>query len=178
MDASYILGMAIGVATAILLVIYITTTRSRLLDVPASAKVGLPVVREVRECVMCRHWDLEYGQDLMRKHVPFAQAAEHVSPAQMAVPTRAFIPNPRYEEVRAELDRALDEGAPDARLRELQAELALLNPQILDEEQVNVDPSLERLRWSDFGCCMHHRELRAKGDTCEAFESHVPEVQA
>ncbi len=134
----------------------------------------LPVLngqKKARRCEDCANWNLEHGQRLMQKHQPFALAAQHVSPSQMGVPVRAFRSNPEYERVRAALDKALDEGAPDHELRALQAELEVLNPQVVDVDAVKVDPRVEVLTWEDFGACLQHREIRARNDQCDRFVS-------
>lgn len=33
-------------------------------------------------------------------------------------------------------------------------------------EEQGIDKKVLALDWRDFGACMHHRELRARGDTC------------
>ena len=162
-----VLVVAAGLATLLAATWYYQSFKQPTTPTPREPSKALKVLQP--SCRTCEHWDHDYGQQLMQKHRPFANASEHISPAQMGVPVRAFRDNPRYLEVRAELDKALDDNAPDAKVRELQAELANLNPQVIDEDELDVDPNLERLQWAAFGCCMHHREIRADIDVCDTY---------
>lgn len=136
-----------------------------------------------RTCGNCAHFDLEAGQELMRTHKAFMAASEDLAPWQMAQAHRKFEPNPEYVALRAELNDLLDAAnsipndsehydervASDAKIRELQARMEVMNPHQVASPSEQTTPDMLKLKWKDMGACEHHLECRYKSDSCSEF---------
>lgn len=126
----------------------------------------LPVLAEpaAATCSTCKSFDLPGGQRLLTSNPAFKAAAEWVPPWRMgrALKTK---PNPEYVALVAERDAA--EG--EARVA-LDKRIEAIPPEIPFDEDEQVEPSLLRLDWAQFGACSVHSEIRAGSDTCPSWK--------
>lgn len=138
-------------------------------------KVSLTVAHESdRVCATCRHWDLEAGQNEMKRNPAFQQATEHLLPWQMAHP-RQVKPNPAYIALEEKMQAAVKAEDHDE-ARKLHHELLRTDPGEVIDPSEYVPPEVLKLTWSDVGACAKHQELRMRTDKCEAYEMKLQAV--
>lgn len=110
-----------------------------------------------RKCSNCKHFDLEEGQATMRQHKPFLAAAAQLTPSEMG---RTI----QYREVECPRDGCTREKPiPDCTACQGNGTV---------NKRIGPEPSsiAAKTKWSDFGACLEHSELRHAGDHCDAFE--------
>lgn len=116
-------------------------------------------------CGGCVHWDWQVGQQALRAHRPFSLVMSELQPWEVGQTHREYESNDEYEQVKAELLKALEVGDDDG-IRALQSRLEVLNPRQLLEGGNKPPPEYRGLTWLDFGACALDEVVTARSDTC------------
>lgn len=141
----------------------------------ASRPPPLPIVKDVRYCQDCRHFDIDAGQLIIAQNPNFKAATQHLLPWQMGQKREV-----EFSEDYLALERELEEAiaARDyKRQSELTNEMMTMDPGRLKDPEEYVEPRMLRLKWEDFGACAHHEEIRANTDTCENYTPKLHAVE-
>jgi hypothetical protein len=119
-------------------------------------------------CSGCQHWDWQVGQQALHAHRPFSLVMGELQPWEVGQTHREFVPNEEYQRVQRELAAALEAG-DDARMKELQDRLDVLNPRRVSEVSSKPPAEYRGLSWLDFGACTLDEVVTARTDTCRKY---------
>jgi len=148
----------------------------------AKATRTAPLVVSPESCETCAHFSLRDGQRLLDENPAFRAAAQVIPPWRMGrkLQTR---PNEEYTRLHEErtgienrlaLAEAADETAEaealKSKLRVLEATLAATPAETPLPPSKQAPADVLDTKWSQFGACHHHEELRAMHDGCWAHE--------
>lgn len=102
------------------------------------------VVKSLRHCNECQHFDLEAGQREMQKHPLFMAVAQHVTPDRIG----KSVFRPRKENESDEDYRAAHDAAREE----------------LSKQERGIE-------WTDIGLCSAREELRWRKDACDKWSA-------
>lgn len=155
---------------------------------PKATHVPLPVLQPKPRCGDCRRFNLAAGQATLRRAGAFSQVMDALEPWEYLHPPHR-VPHEGYDATQREIQAVqtrMNETPPGDRERgaELQRERDRLFAKLAElEREAIVKPGPGdvpeddlSLKWSDFGHCGAHHELRVPYDSCEAFEAREPAV--